>query len=206
MKIIWHGHSCFTIETAQGSVVIDPFQDNYVPGCGTIRPVADGVFCSHGHADHGCAGVVTLTGKGHSVDVQTIPTWHDEVQGAKRGPNLIHVFSAEGMRVVHLGDLGCDLEEDQIAALKHADLLLLPIGGFYTIGPQQARAIADRLAPRVIVPMHYKGEGFGYDVLAGVEDFLSLCSETVKILSENEFEVTPDTPAQVIVPTLPNNN
>ena len=206
MKIIWHGHSCFTIETAQGSVVIDPFQDNYVPGCGSIRPMADGVFCSHGHADHGCAEVVTLTGTPHSVGVQTIPTWHDEVQGAKRGSNLIHVFSAEGMRVVHLGDLGCDLEEDQIAALKRADLLLLPIGGFYTIGPQQARAIADRLAPRAIVPMHYKGDGFGYEVLAGVEDFLSLCSETVRILSGSAFELTADTPAQVIVPALPNNN
>ena len=206
MKIIWHGHSCFTIETAQGSVVIDPFQDNYVPGCGSIRPMADGVFCSHGHADHGCAEVVTLTGTPHSVGVQTIPTWHDEVQGAKRGSNLIHVFSAEGMRVVHLGDLGCDLEEDQIAALKHADLLLLPIGGFYTIGPQKARAIADRLAPRVIVPMHYKGDGFGYEVLAGVEDFLSLCSETVRILSGSAFELTADTPAQVIVHALPNNN
>lgn len=206
MKIIWHGHSCFTIETAQGSVVIDPFADNYVPGCGIIRPIADGVFCSHGHADHGCAEVVTLTGKAHTIGVETIPTWHDEAQGAKRGANLIHVFSAEGMRVVHLGDLGCGLDGAQTAALKHADVLMLPVGGFYTIGAEQARAIADQLAPRVVVPMHYKGEGFGYDVLTPVDDFLSLCSETVKILSGNEFEVTPGTPSQVIVPALPKNN
>ncbi len=206
MKIIWHGHSCFTIETAQGSLVIDPFQDNYVPGCGVIRPVADAVFCSHSHNDHGCAEVVTLTGNSHAVAVQTIPSWHDEAGGTKRGANLIHVFSAEGMKAVHLGDLGCELDAIQLQTIGQPDILFLPVGGFYTIDAKQARQIADQLSPRIIVPMHYKGEGFGYDVLGTVEDFLSLCTETIKILSGNEFEVTPDTPAQVIVPALPNNN
>lgn len=206
MKIIWHGHSCFTIETAQGSVVIDPFSDNYVPGCGVIRPNADAVFCSHGHADHGCAEVVTLTGNAHTVNVETIPSWHDEVQGAKRGTNLIHIFSAEGMKLVHLGDLGCPLNEEQAAALKNPDVLFLPVGGFYTIDAEQAKAAADLLSPRIIVPMHYKGEGFGYEVLASVDDFLALWEGSVKVLSSCEFDVTPDTPAQVIVPALPNNN
>lgn len=206
MKIIWNGHSCFTLQTAQGSVVIDPFQDNYVPGCGVIRPVADAVFCSHGHNDHGCAEVVRLTGTPHSVSVATVPSWHDEVQGAKRGANLIHIFSAEGMKAVHLGDLGCELSEEQITAIGQPDILFVPVGGFYTIDAVQAKTVVDQLSPRIVVPMHYKGEGFGYDVLTPVDNFLALCAGTVKILSGNEFEVTPDTPAQVIVPALPNNN
>lgn len=206
MKIIWNGHSCFTLQTAQGSIVIDPFQDNYVPGCGVIRPVADAVFCSHGHNDHGCTEVVRLTGVPHSVSVATVPSWHDEALGAKRGSNLIHIFSAEGMKAVHLGDLGCELNEDQLNAIGQPDILFVPVGGFYTIDAAQARAIVDQLSPRIVVPMHYKGEGFGYDVLTPVDNFLALCPGTVKVLSGNEFEVTPDTPAQVIVPALPNHN
>ena len=206
MKIIWNGHSCFTLQSAQGTVVIDPFADNYVPGCGTIRPEADAVYCSHGHNDHGCAEVVTLSGKAHTVGVEIVPSFHDEAQGTKRGHNLIHIFSAEGMRCVHLGDLGCELTEEQISAIGTPDILFIPVGGFYTIDAKQAADIVAQLNPRIVVPMHYKGEGFGYDVLTPVDNFLALCSGTVKVLSGSNFEVTPDTPAQVIVPALPNNN
>ena len=200
MKIIWHGHSCFTVETAQGSVALDPFVDNYVPGYGVARPVADAVYCSHGHNDHHGVEAVTLTGKECGVAVDTIDTWHDEVEGAKRGTNRIHIFSAEGMKFAHLGDLGCELTGAQAAALSGLDVLFIPVGGFYTIDARQAAAIVKQLAPRVTVPMHYKGEGFGYDVLAGVEDFLALCGGAVTRLDTNCFAVTADTPAQTIVP------
>ena len=200
MKITWHGHSCFTIDTAQGSVTVDPFQDNYVPGLGVIRPVSDAVFCSHGHGDHHGVDAVQLTGKECGVGVETVSTFHDEVEGAKRGTNLIHIFSAEEMKVIHLGDLGCELTGKQIAALADPDVLLIPVGGFYTIDAKQARAIIDQLNPRVVIPMHYKGQGFGFDVIASVDDFLSLWEGTVKVLEGNTAEVTADTPAQVILP------
>ena len=200
MKITWHGHSCFTIDTAQGSVTVDPFQDNYVPGLGVIRPVSDAVFCSHGHGDHHGVDAVQLTGKDCAVGVETVSTFHDEVEGAKRGTNLIHIFSAEEMKVIHLGDLGCELTGEQIAALANPDVLLIPVGGFYTIDAKQARAIIDQLNPRVVIPMHYKGQGFGFDVIASVDDFLSLWEGTVKVLEGNTAEVTADTPAQVILP------
>ena len=200
MKITWHGHSCFTIATAQGSVTVDPFQDNYVPGLGVIRPVSDAVFCSHGHGDHHGVDAVQLTGKECGVGVETVSTFHDEVEGAKRGTNLIHIFSAEEMKVIHLGDLGCELTGEQIAALANPDVLLIPVGGFYTIDAKQARAIIDQLNPRVVIPMHYKGQGFGFDVIASVDDFLSLWEGTVKVLEGNTAEVTADTPAQVVLP------
>ena len=192
MKIIWNGHSCFTLQTAQGTVVVDPFADNYVPGCGVIRPEADGVYCSHGHNDHGCAEVVTLSGNAHTVEVETIPSYH--------------IFTAEGMRCVHLGDLGCELNEEQLSAIGTPDILFVPVGGFYTIDANQAADIVTQLNPRIVVPMHYKGEGFGSDVLTPVDNFLTLCSGTVKVLSGSSFDVTSDTPTQVIVPALPNNN
>ena len=200
MKITWHGHSCFTIATAQGSVTVDPFQDNYVPGLGVIRPVSDAVFCSHGHGDHHGVDAVQLTGKQCGVGVETVSTFHDEVEGAKRGANLIHIFSAEDMKVIHLGDLGCELTEEQIATLANPDVLLIPVGGFYTIDAKQAKTIIDQLNPRVVIPMHYRGEGFGFDVIAPVDDFLSLWEGTVKVLEGNTAEVSADTPAQVILP------
>jgi len=200
MKITWHGHSCFTISTLQGSVTVDPFQDNYVPGYGVIRPVSDAVFCSHGHGDHHGVEAVVLTGKDCGVGVETISTFHDEVEGAKRGKNLIHIFSAEGMKVVHLGDLGCELTREQIQALSTPDVLLIPVGGFYTIDAKQAKQVVDQLNPRIVIPMHYRGEGFGFDVIAPADDFLALYEGTVKVLEGNTTEVTADTPAQVIVP------
>jgi len=200
MKLIWNGHSCFTITTAQGSVTVDPFQDNYVPGFGTIRPVSDAVYCSHGHGDHHGVDAVILTGSACGVGVETISTFHDEAQGAKRGANLIHIFSAENMKVVHLGDLGCELTAEQVAALKNPDVLLIPVGGFYTINAKQAAEVVAQLSPRVVIPMHYKGDSFGFDVLAPVDDFLALCTGTIKILDGNTVDVTADTPAQVIVP------
>jgi len=200
MKFTWHGHSCFTIDTAQGTVTVDPFQDNYVPGFGTIRPVADAVYCSHGHGDHHGVDAVMLTGSGCHVGVETVSTFHDEVEGAKRGVNLIHIFSAEGMKAAHMGDLGCELTREQIDMLAGLDVLLIPVGGFYTIDAEQAAEIVRQLSPRIVVPMHYKGEGFGFDVLAPVDNFLSLCDRTIKVLDGNSFEVTADTPAQVIVP------
>lgn len=204
MKLIWHGHSCFSLHTVQGSLVIDPFADHYVPGCGVVRTTADAVFCSHGHSDHNAKEVVDLTGAPCGISVETVDSWHDEVQGAKRGPNTIHIFSAEGMKVVHLGDLGCELDETQTAALKGCDVLLIPIGGFYTIDPTQAKEIVDQLSPRIVVPMHYRGDGFGYDVLATVEDFLALCGKATR-LDTNELTITADTPAGIYVPAHPSH-
>lgn len=203
MKLTWHGHSCFTISTVQGTVTVDPFQDNYVPGCGSIRPIADAVYCSHLHGDHCGKEAVQLTGNPCSVDVETIASWHDEVQGAKRGANTIHMFSAERMNVVHLGDLGCLLDDVQVSKLAQPDVLLIPIGGTYTLDPQQAKTVADQLQPRIVIPMHYKGNGFGFDVLATVDEFLALWEGSVKVLGGNVIEITTDTPAQVIVPAFP---
>ena len=129
MRLIWNGHSCFTLETAGGTVVVDPYLDGSVPGLAPIRLRADAVYCSHDHRDHGARELVALTGEKPDVAVETIHTWHDDQQGAQRGPNTIHIFQAEGLRVAHLGDLGCDLTPEQTERLTGLDALMIPVGG-----------------------------------------------------------------------------
>ena len=200
MKLIWNGHSCFTLEAAGDTLVIDPYLDDSVPGLSHLRLRADRVYCSHDHRDHGGTEVVELTGRTPSIQVEQLHTWHDDQQGAKRGSNIIHIFQAEGLRVAHLGDLGCELEPEQLEALKNLDALMIPVGGFYTIDAAQAKALVEQLKPRVTVPMHYRGENFGYDVIGPLEDYLKLCSDVVRY-PDNVLTLDRDTPAQTAVLT-----
>ncbi len=200
MNIIWNGHSCFTLESENGSVVLDPYQDGAVPGLAPIRPTADAVLCSHEHRDHGARSLVTLTGRSPSFQVTELPTFHDPEGGALRGPNTIHILSAEGLRIAHLGDLGCSLSAQQLDLLRELDALLIPVGGYYTIDAAQAQAFVQRLNPRVVVPMHYRSDTFGYDVIARLEDFLALRSDVVRYPG-NTLVLTKDTPSQTAVLT-----
>ncbi len=202
MHLTWNGHSCFTLETQQGTVVLDPYRPGSVPGLPDLKLNADGVYCSHGHNDHAGAELVTLSGKGHTVQVEEIETYHDPEQGALRGKNTIRIFTAEGLRVAHLGDLGCELTPEQVERLTGLDALMFPVGGHYTIDAKQARKVVEQLKPRVAVPMHYRGENFGYDVIGPLEDYLVLCDDVVRYPG-NTLEVTADTPAQTAVLTCP---
>ena len=180
MKIIWNGHACFTVETAAGTAVLDPYTDGSVPGFDPLRLQADLVLCSHEHGDHNNREAVSLTGRPCGIAVDRIETYHDEVSGEKRGHNTIHVLKAEGMRVVHLGDLGCDLTEDQVKALAGADVLMIPIGGFYTIDSEQALKVVRQLHPRVTLPMHYRDHGHGFPVISTADVFRAGCVNPVQ--------------------------
>lgn len=174
MKITYIGHACFKLETAGAALVLDPYADGSVPGLTPVRETADAVLCSHSHGDHGCRENVSLTGKALEdtpFKVDWIDTWHDDVQGAKRGPNRIHIIHAEGLKIVHLGDLGCELTDEQFELLCDTDCLMVPVGGFYTIDGNQAAAIAARIGAGITIPMHFRGEGFGYDVISEAADF-----------------------------------
>ena len=198
MRLIWNGHSCFTLETAGGTVVVDPYLDGSVPGLAPIRLRADAVYCSHDHRDHGARELVALTGEKPDVAMETIHTWHDDQQGAQRGPNTIHIFQAEGLRVAHLGDLGCELEPEQLEVLKGLDALMIPVGGFYTIDAKQAKALIDQIQPRVTLPMHYRGEAFGYDVIGTLDEFTDLCDCVVEYAG-NSIELNGEMLQQVAV-------
>ena len=110
------------------------------------------------------------------MKITAVRGFHDDAEGAKRGETLLFLIETEGLRIVHLGDLGCGLNAEQLETLKSPDILMIPVGGFYTIDAQQARETAERLGARMILPMHYKTE-FNRDwPIADREAFLSLFS------------------------------
>ncbi|MGN0477925.1 MAG: MBL fold metallo-hydrolase [Hominenteromicrobium sp.] len=202
ITIQWIGHACFKITRGGYSIVLDPFEPGSVPGLRDIRTAANLVLCSHGHYDHNYTEAVTLLPEAENpFTVTKIETYHDDAGGAKRGLNTIHVLEADSVRIVHFGDLGCALTPAQAAALSGADVLLIPVGGFYTIDAGQAKAIADQLGAKVVVPMHYRTERFGLSAIGTLGDFLALCDAPV-LLRSDTFTVG-EVPAGVVVPDYP---
>lgn len=201
MKLTWFGHSCWKIEEGGYSVVIDPFAPGSVPGVPAVDTTADAVYCSHDHGDHNYVqGVRIVAGGAHPFRVKTVAAWHDDQEGTLRGYNTIHVIDVDDLRLVHLGDLGHLLTEEQLSQIGSADVVMVPVGGFFTIDAATAKQTVDQLKAGVVLPMHYRGEGFGYDVIAPVEDFLALYGDrAVKRYDTNTLEITGDTPAQVAV-------
>lgn len=195
MTIRWLGHSCFRVECGGYSVIIDPFEPGSVPGYQPISETADMVLCSHEHHDHGFREAVKLTGEATEAPftVTELPSFHDGSQGAQRGPNRIHMLEGGGVRVAHFGDVGCMPAPEVLAQLKGLDAALIPVGGFYTVGPQEAKAIADAVEARVVVPMHYRSGGLGYDVLGTLEDYLEICGRWVRYDTDT-LEIVPDMP------------
>lgn len=177
------GHAKFLLELDGGlRLVTDP----YDPSCGyPIAPVqADAALVSHGHHDH-CA-VDTLGGHPQvlnqagtftlapGVQVTALSAFHDDAQGQKRGATLLFLLEAEGLRVAHLGDLGHPLTPALRSALAPVDVLMLPVGGHFTIDAPTARDVAASLRARVIVPMHYRTPWTAAWPIAPLEDFTSL--------------------------------
>ena len=199
MKITWHGHSCFCVESAGYRIVLDPYLS--VRGYAPLHVTANEVLCSHEHFDHNCRDAVTLEESGPSpFTVETVAACHDDQGGKLRGRNTVHILRAEGLTVVHLGDLGHQLTAEQAEKLRGCDVLLLPVGGTYTVDATGARQVAEAVAPRIIVPMHYRRGAIGFDNIGALEDFLALFpAEQVHLLKENTFD-----PAEfrgIVVPT-----
>ena len=195
MTITWCGHACFLLESSCGSVVFDPYAP---PGWKLPALTADKVVCSHGHADHNWAEGVKPTGKAFTGRLTQIPSFHDDRRGALRGANLITLVEAEGLRVVHMGDIGCALTAEQIDALGRVDVLMIPVGGHYTVDAAQAWEITKALDPSIVIPMHYRGRGFGYDVIGTVEPFLKLAGNVKELAGMSYAVDLADAPATIL--------
>lgn len=181
MKIKWLGHASFLITSDSGTrVICDPYSCgggiDYCP----IEEPADVVTVSHKHGDHdnvaavkGKPEVVDVPGtrKVKGIDFKGVSTYHDEARGKQRGENVIFCFSLDGIGICHLGDLGHELDGGQLAAIGSVDILLVPVGGFFTMDARVAARVCDRVAPKVVIPMHYKTAKCGYPI-AKVDDFL----------------------------------
>jgi len=169
MNIIWHGHSCFQISATRGknnqvNVVIDPFSEE--TGLRLPKLEADIVLVTHNHQDHNNIKAVSgspflISGPGEyevkNIFIQGIPSWHDEKGGEERGENTIFVLETEEMRICHLGDLGQkELTSEQLEQIGSIDILMIPIGGVYTISAKESIKIMSQIEPKIIIPMHYQ--------------------------------------------------
>lgn len=199
--VTWYGHSCFRIELAGSSLVIDPYSAGYVPGLHLPQLTADAALSSHDHSDHNGVERVILTGRPLCCSVRTVSGVHDHHGGAHRGENLIHIFEAEGLRLVHMGDQGCALTPEQAEEIGRPDLLLLPVGGHYTIDAREAHDMMRLLRPRVTVPMHYREGVVGYRVLSTLEPFLETEMPVIRAES-NCVTIEPEMPEQILIPKL----
>ncbi len=185
----WWGQSMFVLNSPRGAdILMDPFGDiGYrIP---ERQEVGVGIITvSHEHFDHNNTGLTDanlvlrgLTDDGWAeiderptsdVRIRAVPGWHDESEGSERGRNAIFIFETGGLRIVHLGDLGHRLTEAQIEAIGPVDVLLVPVGGFFTIDAAGATDVVEQLGPRVVIPMHYKTRDVTVRQLRPVQPFL----------------------------------
>ena len=173
LKITNLGHACFLVEDGSCRLVIDPYDD--ATGYPPLRVSANMLLMSHSHHDHSFAEGVILE-PGPKFEYTEIASFHDEDGGSKRGPNKIFVVEAGGRRICHMGDLGHIPSEEQYAAIGKVDLLLLPVGGFYTIDAAQAAEVARRIDAPMIIPMHYN-PGSLNNPISGIDPFLAEMAE-----------------------------
>lgn len=198
MKIEYLGHSSFKLTESTGtSVVCDPY-DGAVVGFEMKRVRADAVTVSHGHGDHNhvkaVEGAPVILDRECSYElpgvwIDAIKSFHDGQRGKRRGENLIFKFRMDGIDVCHLGDLGEDCSSELIDLLLPVNVLLIPVGGTYTITAEMAKEYVDRIMPDVVIPMHYKSRDCKLDI-SKVDEFLELFDEeSVEKLHESELEL-----------------
>jgi len=199
MKIKWYGHSAFLITTAKGvRIITDPYQSGAFGGdlaYGKITDEADIVLSSHDHDDHNYTkdirGRFTYINKAGAyeekgVSIRAVPTYHDGSKGSQRGKNLFFIVEADGLRVAHAGDLGHTLDAAAAGEIGQVDILLLPVGGFFTVDASEATRIVEALKPRITIPMHFKTEKCAFPITP-VEDF-TRGKERVRTLKVTEGE------------------
>ncbi len=175
MIITWQGHSCFKIQDKAGpegvTLVTDPFHKEI--GLKVPNFEADIITVSHDHKDHNniealrgnpfvinCAGEYDFKG----VLIEGIDSFHDENKGAERGGNIIYRIEIDDISVAHLGDLGEVLDNAQLEKLAGTDVLLIPVGGKYTLDAKKAVEVISQIEPRLVIPMHYKTEDNNLDI------------------------------------------
>lgn len=171
MYITWLGQSCFKIQGKEVTIATDPYDP--ATGLKLSRMTADIVTVSHDHYDHnyvaaisGNPFVINTPGEYEvkRVFIYGIPSWHDNKEGEERGANTIFLFEFEELKIAHLGDLGHSLSDEQLEKLEAVDILMIPVGGVYTLSAKEAAHVISQIEPRVVIPMHYKIPGLKVNI------------------------------------------
>ncbi|MBN1662836.1 MAG: MBL fold metallo-hydrolase [Deltaproteobacteria bacterium] len=205
MKVKFLGHAAFKVTTDKGTrIIFDPYESGSYGGAigyGKITEEADIVITSHDHGDHN----YTKDIKGNfqhikeegafevkDVKLTEIPTFHDASGGKERGGNLISVLSADGMTLAHMGDIGHDLNSATLKKIGKVDVMLIPIGGFFTVDADAASKIIDAIGPKITIPMHYKTDKCAFPI-GTVDDFIKGRNNVILKDKESEIEIKKDT-------------
>lgn len=200
IKITWLGHSSFDIEAKGYSIIFDPYEPDAIPGLEWQQQSANKVICSHDHHDHNYAAGVTIKDEAaaNPFIITVLNGKHDDKGGTLRGDNKMHILEAEGLKIAHLGDIGCIPDKDQIEQLNNLDALLIPVGGFFTIDAKGAKKLIEMIHPKVVIPMHYRTKEFGFEVIGTLDEFTKLC-DNVEKYNSNTFTLTKETKQQTVI-------
>lgn len=201
MKITFLAHASFLIETDNKvRIITDPYQAgcyNNALGYKPINGAADIVLISHDHADHNCISDVLgkpqiIKGEGNwtvgDIKITGINTYHDSQKGSARGKNIVFIIETDELKIVHLGDLGHNLSEQEINKIKPVNVLLSPVGGFFTIDSKVATEIFNTLKPDIMIPMHYRTSVLDFPI-AKVEEFVK-DKKNVKKINDSKIEIS----------------
>jgi L-ascorbate metabolism protein UlaG (beta-lactamase superfamily) len=204
MRLTYYGHASFLVEAGDGTrIILDPYRSGAYDGALKHAPIdetADVVLASHDHDDHGATDTIpgnpqvfvfpTAATIG-AVKIEGIPVKHDEAGGSKRGKNTIMVIDDGDVRLVHLGDLGHLLDKSTADKVGRVDVLMIPVGGYFTIDAKEAAEVVESLSPRVVIPIHYKTDKVDFPI-GPVEGFLKT-QGNVQRLNSSTFEVSQQT-------------
>lgn len=201
MKVKWLGHSCFLLTAADGRTLLsDPFDAEV--GYPTPGETADVVTCSHKHSDHHAVDVlptgftlVDQPGEHHArgLVVNGIASFHDDQSGLKRGGNIIYVTEIDGLRIAHMGDLGHQLSEAQREMLGRIDVMLVPVGGTFTIDGMGAAELVRQVKPRIAIPMHFSAPGIDHDRFDISDERAFVDQFDHEYIDGAQIELTPET-------------
>lgn len=205
MEISYYGHSCFKIKGSAGTVVTDPYE----PSVGFSLPTvsADLVTVSHQHSDHNAAKLINGTARRDrpfiidqageyevgGISVFGVSTFHDPNGGVERGRSIVFTILIDGIRVCHLGDLGHELTQEQLSEIGSVDVVIVPVGGTFTIDPALATKTIHMLEPAIAIPMHYKTPDHDqqvYGELATISDFLQAFGSETKPVAKLTLEAS----------------
>jgi len=216
MKIKFIGHSCFLITTGDGTrILTDPYEAGCYDGAMKYRSIedpADIVLVSHDHPDHSASSevpgeprVVDHPGQTSFGDIEVlgVPVWHDTSGGAERGSNIVFRVRVDGLTICHLGDIGHSLDRATAGKILPVDVLLVPVGGYFTADKKAVDDLISVLGPRLVIPMHFKTAGCDFPI-ASVEDFLEGGKEVTRPGS-SQISLTPGGIPQGILVLEPAN-
>ena len=194
--IEWNGHASFTITNEKGTKIItDPFVDGI--GYKVKELYAEIVTVSHDHFDHNYLEAIksnftAIRERGqfkiNGIEIKGTKTYHDTESGSLRGENTVYTYDIDGVNVCHLGDLGHELSKEQVKSIGIVDVLMIPVGGLYTIDGEIAAKVVNQLNPKVVIPMHYQTEVLvpEFGELAKADNFLEKMIGW-KVVNEDTF-------------------